>query len=379
MAQVVVNTPIQSPNKSPYQAFLPTALRGRIIPASFQITGLAVVRTLGGFKDALISQYELGGVTIIGQDYTAPNGDIFIYVPKSTLEAVTSDWRLYETCNDGFSSPTLSYNGTSFFAGLGACPQTSGYPADNNLFFPTPMPGAVGDPLSWTNQGAGWKFGQNSVYNTPWVGNRSVSGSVDVVGKYNDAAALLHRTIIDANGGIGWHYDVAGIQGPSTDVSGFDPSQFSGTAVPGGSDGGFVALTGAATCGWSIFPDFQPTGSTFALLKQKAKQVGGIPNRPFWVGRWQQGNPGDFWSPDRTTGIRDRVTFIYSGFLQPGQTIGPQEDNCDWVIPFPDPPFPVQAMGTNGMVADRYFATTEPPLSFCKNRGVVFGDNHNIT
>ena len=357
MAQKSVTTPVKSPLSTPYQAPLPTALRGRDNPQVITVT-TGVQRTLNGMHNEFVMAGQVSGYFPGpgSSDLLNSHGGLALNGYPTIMDFFTNWWKLYSQCDDTYTDsgdPTKNYTASYTLSGGGLCPQSSGYPG-GDIFWPDPF-----DVNPYDNDlGSGW---------TIESGTRKL---IRVTSSPIDVASYFARLKADMMGlalGNCGAYDDYHYPAENLDVTGISPSSYSGSLISAAPLS--LAMFGATvTCGWQIE---QPSNmfAGMAVQRQKATLTSG--GYYFWVGLYEEGLPNTLGA------VMTRVTFLSDGIIQGGESIGLAGDSPTHVIPFPNDPFPLQAMGANVVRKRFVFAVIgRSPAGYLPSLGLHMGDNY---
>jgi len=292
------------------------------------------------------------------------------------LEALTRLWTMFTTRTDTYTSastPANNYTGISSLSGPGQCPISSGYPG-GQPWFPFPAPGVGDFPFVYEIVSAtDW----NIQYPARGSGNNLdevVSDSISLSGYWSGIRTDLMAAALTAT----LSYDDAPITAPNTDVSALNPADYTGdviTFLSGSPGGGALDMTGAAvTSGW-LLSNASTGANILSTQRQFARVTGGTYS--YFVAQRQSGlGAGSYNSADLGSDVKERITLLSEGVIHSGQTIGLGVDGADIVVPFPEDPFPVASIGTNGVFRNLIFVViNRTPEAYLAGFGLHLGDN----
>lgn len=350
-------------------------------PGTWQVATCTVTKFLQGLWGGVTYTWMTQNGFTSGEIFTGPHPPYAVqtpfsgsfgpavYGPTSKLDIVQKTW------TDIFSQSVISqvdtsnpandYTITSSLAGPGKCAVVdSGSTFDP--FIQEPQIWSLGEPL-------------NAFPNGTTTQTRTCSGPVDTSGLWALVMGVLNGMTPGVDGAASWD-EAKGMEGGGF---GQDPNSFTGqlSIGPGGFGnfgGGGTLLGSVIACGGSLSGG-AGLADSLMVQKQTARLVGGPGTPPalVLVVHWRAGLPkGAIYDLTTDNLLNVSIVGIYS--VSVGQTIG-SDPTCNLVIPFPGAMLPVQALGTNVLVAEWYAAIPISGSGFANQwiteQGYKWGDN----
>lgn len=361
----VLTCPIQSRNKSPKQAPLPSALQGRFQPPPVQTSFIEVIKRVQG-----LSSYEAyGEAGIIDDTFSqSPTGSY-------PLQAAAREYlqKTYKIYGSQIVSTTDGRQQSSSLEGPGNCPVTSGDFPDANWGDSLPTLTGGDQPKRTGADVDGDESAHYSNGTSQMADAISVASLFAMIESKIGSVPFLPFSPAGRVNNVGY-WDEAPDYSRHLAIGGLQPGQFTGNfIITGGGSGTFnVPNNSVVSSGW--FLGGQHPGR-MSRWRGRLFLPPNLPSVRYCIIHIRQAYVTATISGGPRTQTFLRADTISTGQMHPGQVIG-----GDILLPDPATPGFFDVIGPDGnpVFQDYYLAAFGSPAGYLRALGLVEGDNNIV-